>query len=336
MDGVLVVDKPAGRTSHDVVAIIRRAVRDGRRAQRLEGKVKVGHAGTLDPDATGVLVLTLGRATRLTPFLQASTKTYDARMRLGVETSTLDASGEIRRRRDASGVDEEAVCEALKGFLGAIEQTPPMVSAVKVGGERLYAKARRGEEIEREPRRVIIHDLVLEAYEPGPHPEVAFLVRCSAGTYVRSLAADVGEVLGVGAHLVALRRIASGRFSLEDALPMDKATRLAEEGRLADALVTPAEAMADFPSIKLDAASRTALGHGRPLPPTGLAGPVSAVADDGTLVAVVEDRENAARPLVVLAPSQGAQDAAPSQGAEDAAPSQGAEDAAPSQGAQDG
>lgn len=305
MDGVLVVDKAAGLTSHDVVARLRRVVRSARRAEGLSGKAKVGHAGTLDPDATGVLVVTVGRATRLTPFLQASVKTYDARMCLGVETTTLDASGAVTRERDTTGIDEEAVCEALKAFVGEVEQVPPMVSAVKVGGERLYAKARRGEEVERSARRVVIEDLVLEAFDPGPPPEVAFLVTCSAGTYVRTLAADVGDRLEVGAHLVGLRRLASGRFSIEDALPLEKVAALGEEGRLAEALIGLREAVADYPFVALDEAERVALGHGRPLPPTGQEGPVAAVAADGTLVAMVEDRDGAARPLAVFAPVRG-------------------------------
>ncbi len=312
MDGVLVVDKPAGMTSHDVVAVVRRALRQARRAAGAKGKVKVkvGHAGTLDPDATGVLVLTVGRATRLTPFLQACHKTYAARMRLGVETSTLDAGGEVVRERDASAVDEEALCEALKAFLGDIEQVPPMVSAVKVGGERLYAKARRGEEVERQARRVTIHDLVLESFDPGARPEASFLVTCSAGTYVRTLAADVGARLGVGAHLVALRRLASGRLALDQARPLDDVIALVEGGRLADALISPAEAVADRPVVVLDDATRTALSHGRPLEATGHDGPVAALAADGTLVAMVEDRGGKAKPLAVLAPASANAEAA--------------------------
>ena len=303
MDGALVIDKPAGMTSHDVVAVVRRALREARRAAGCKGKVKVGHAGTLDPDATGVLVLTVGRGTRLTPFLQGCHKTYAARMRLGAETATLDAAGEVVRERDASAVDEEALCEALKAFLGDIEQVPPMVSAVKVGGERLYAKARRGEEVERQPRRVTIHDLVLESFDPGPRPEASFLVTCSAGTYVRTLAADVGARLGVGAHLVALRRLASGRLALDQARPLEDVIALIEGGRLADALISPAEAVADRPVVVLDDATRAALSHGRPLDATGHDGPVAAVAADGTLVAMVEDRGGKAKPLAVLAPA---------------------------------
>lgn len=290
MDGVLVIDKPAGMTSHDVVARVRRA----------SGQRKVGHAGTLDPDATGVLVVCLGRATRLVPFLQASQKTYDARLRLGATTTTLDASGDVLTESDASAVDEPALCAALTSFLGTIEQIPPMVSAVKIGGERLHVKARRGEVVEREPRTVTIHDVVLEDFVPGLRGEAAFLVRCSSGTYVRTLAADVGERLGVGAHLVALRRLGSGRFSLEDAIDLGKVSALGAEGRLDEVLLSMSDAVSDYPTIDLDAGMATALGHGRSLPPTGHEGPVAALDPAGELVAMVADRDGVARPLAVF------------------------------------
>jgi tRNA pseudouridine55 synthase len=291
LDGVLVIDKPPGMTSHDVVAAVRKAA----------GIRRVGHAGTLDPDATGVLVVCLGRATRLVPWLQATAKTYDARIRLGATTTTLDAAGETIDVHDASAVDEETFCGALGSFLGAIEQIPPMVSAVRVGGERLHAKARRGEEVERPPRQVVIHDLVLEDFVPGPEAEAAFLVTCSPGTYVRTLAADIGERLGVGAHLRTLRRLASGRFHVDDAVSLDEVIELVEAGRLEKALLTMAQAVSDYPAVTLDQGAARALGHGRPLPPTGVAGPVAALAPDGTLVAMVEDRDGAARPLAVFA-----------------------------------
>lgn len=291
MDGVLVVDKPAGVTSHDVVAVVRRTA----------DQPKVGHAGTLDPRATGVLVVCLGRATRLVPYLQSSVKTYDARMRLGVETTTLDADGEVTAEHDASSVDEALLCEALRSFVGEIEQVPPMVSAVRIGGERLYHKARRGEVVPRPPRKVHIHDIVLEDFEPGQRAEAAFLVTCSAGTYIRTLAADVGERLGVGAHLVALRRLASGRFCLEGAIDLAKVTELGSCGRLGEALLSPAEAVADYPMISIDSDAARQLANGQPLPPTGLDGPVAVLDGEGQLLAMVADREGAARSLCVLA-----------------------------------
>lgn len=298
------VDKPAGMTSHDVVNRLRRVLSGGRGRRHAP---KVGHAGTLDPDATGVLVVGVGRATRLVPWLQAAAKTYDARMRLGVTTTTLDAAGEVLQTRDASGVDERALCEALKAFVGDIQQIPPMVSAVKIGGERLHVKARRGEVVERAPRPVTVHDLVLEDFVAGPRAEAAFLVTCSAGTYVRTLAADVGERLGVGAHLVSLRRLGSGRFTAGEAVALDRVLALAEQGRLGDVLLTPAEALGDRPRRLLDDGEVRDLGFGRPIAATGSAADVAAVDGDGRLVAVLADRGPVARPLVVLAPS-GAQD----------------------------
>ncbi len=209
-DAVLVVDKPAGPTSHDVVARVRRAV----------GHSRVGHTGTLDPPATGVLVLCLGRATKLVRFLQAGTKTYAARMRLGVTTDTQDAEGTVLATVDASHLDEQTVCSALTAFQGTFAQVPPMVSAVKVDGERLHAKARRGETVDRSAREVHVGSLVVEAFEPGPVAEVSVLLTCSAGTYVRTIAHDVGTALGVGGSLAALRRVANGPFTLAEAVDL--------------------------------------------------------------------------------------------------------------------
>jgi tRNA pseudouridine55 synthase len=298
LDGVLVVDKPAGMTSHDVVDAVRRALGARRRGR---DRLKVGHAGTLDPDATGVLVVCLGRATRLVGYLQAGRKTYDARMRLGATTTTLDAAGEVLAERDASAVDEPALCEVLKAFVGEIEQIPPMVSAIRVGGERLHAKARRGEVVERAARPVTIHDIVLEDFVPGPRAEAGLLVTCSAGTYVRSLAADIGDRLGVGAHLVALRRLGSGRFSLEDAVRLDKVVDAAAQGTLGGMLVSMAEAVGEYPRLVLDDSDAGRLRHGGAVAATGESGPVAAVDGEGRLVAMVADRDGAAWPQVVLA-----------------------------------
>jgi len=211
LEGVVVIDKPAGMTSHDVVQRVRRAL----------GQSRVGHTGTLDPAATGVLVVCLGRATRLVQFLQAGTKTYAARMVLGIETDSQDADGEVVARKAAGHIDERQLCEALTRFQGQIAQIPPMVSAVKVGGERLHHKARRGEIIDREPRHVTVHDLVLDMFEPGEHPRASFLVTCSSGTYVRTLAHDVGRDLGVGGSLEGLRRLANEPFHLDDAVSLE-------------------------------------------------------------------------------------------------------------------
>lgn len=300
VEGVVVVDKPLGVTSHDVVAAIRRIVgsKPGRRGNRRGPKV--GHAGTLDPEASGVLVVCIGRATRLVPYLQASRKTYDARMRLGRTTTTLDAEGEETSWTDASAVTEEALCDALKAFVGDIEQVPPMVSAVKVGGERLYEKARRGEEVERAPRPVTIHDIVLADFHPGSQAEASFLVTCSSGTYVRTLAADVGDRLGVGGHLVGLRRLGSGRFHAEDAHDLDALHAMAAAGTFAEAVMAPAAAMADHPTVVLDETTATAVRHGRRIPATGHEGPVRVLDAAGALVAVMRDVDGRAEPEVVF------------------------------------
>jgi tRNA pseudouridine55 synthase len=303
-DGIVIVDKPAGMTSHDVVHRVRRALgKTYASARKRRHGHKVGHTGTLDPAATGVLVVCVGRATRLVPFLQPGRKTYDARMQLGRTTTTLDADGEVVAECDAAHIDEQQVCEALKRFVGPIEQIPPMVSAVKVDGERLYARARRGEHIEREPRPVVIHDLVLEDFTGGSRPEVAFLVSCSAGTYVRTLADDIGRRLGVGGHLTALRRLASGGARIGDAVTLDDVEAAIAHQRLDAVLMRPAAAMAlaDYPTVVLDDDAVTRLSHGRPLPATGLHGPVAALDHAGDLVAVLEDRDEWARPRLVLA-----------------------------------
>jgi tRNA pseudouridine55 synthase len=258
IDGVLVIDKPAGPTSHDVVARVRRAL----------GQKRVGHTGTLDPAATGVLVVCLGRATKLVRFLQAGRKTYAATMLLGVETDSQDADGAIVAEVDASTVDERSLCEALTGFQGDITQIPPMVSAVKVGGERLHAKARRGEVVDREPRPVTVHELVLDAFEPGVRATASFLVTCSSGTYVRTLAHDVGQHLGVGGSLTALRRVANGPFTVEDAITLDELDGLATSGELAAHVLDPGAALARLlPSVDVvDAAVLARLVQGQPLP----------------------------------------------------------------------
>ena len=319
MDGVLVCDKPAGMTSHDVVA----------RVRRLAGQRRVGHGGTLDPPATGVLVLALGRATRLLPFLPTEPKRYLATVAFGAETDTLDAAGTVTATADAAAVDEPSLRAALAAFVGPQEQVPPMVSAVKVAGERLYAKARRGEQVERAPRPIVIHALELLELRRGERPLATVAVTCSGGTYVRSLAADLGRALGTLAHLASLRRTAVGRFTEADAHPLAELEELAGGGsgglversgsppvgggvgdpgnssggvdRLAAAVLDPAAAMASGPLRALTAAEAAALANGRTLEPTGRGDPVAAVGPDGRLVAVVQDEAGRARPRVVLA-----------------------------------
>jgi tRNA pseudouridine55 synthase len=288
VDGVLVCEKAAGMTSHDVVA----------RVRRLAGQRRVGHGGTLDPPATGVLVLALGRATRLLPFLPTEPKRYLATVAFGAETDTLDAAGTVTATADAAAVDEAALRAAMAGFVGPQEQIPPMVSAIKVGGERLYAKARRGEQVERAPRPIVVHALELLGFSAGARPLATVEVVCSGGTYVRSLAADLGRAVGTLAHLAGLRRTAVGRFTEDQAHRLED---LAEEGKLAAAVLDPAAAMDPAAVRAVTPAEASALATGRTLDPTGRGDPVAAVGPDGRLVAVIQDSAGRARPKVVLA-----------------------------------
>lgn len=288
--GVLVVDKPTGMTSHDVVA----------RARRALGIRRVGHTGTLDPAATGVLVCGVGRATRLVQFLQGGSRTYAATMVLGRETDSQDADGETVAEADTSHLDEDTVCAVLKQFVGELDQVPPMVSAVKVDGERLHAKARRGEVVEREPRRVTVHDLVLDEFTPGPRATVSFLVTCSGGTYVRTIAHDIGQHLGVGGSLQSLRRLATGGFSAEEALPLDRVEELGEQRQLWDHLVPVERALRLLPRVEVSSEVRDDLVHGRSMPAAGQDEPYAVHDPDGHLVGVYADRDGQARPEVVM------------------------------------
>ncbi len=285
VDGVLVVDKPSGMTSHDVVARVRRAF----------GQSRVGHTGTLDPSATGVLVVCLGRATKLARFLQASSKTYAARMVLGIETDTQDADGVIVARLPADHVDEHTFCGALTAFQGTYEQLPPMVSAVQVGGERLHQKARRGEIVERPTRTVEIEALVLDAFEPGQHPEASFLVTCSPGTYIRTLAHDVGRRLGVGGSLVELRRLANGGFGVDEAHELEDVEQRAPadvDGMVVDVVSALTRVMDTVEIDDPDLLAR--LVHGGTMPATGKSGPFAVIAG-GALVGVYSDDHDLAR-----------------------------------------
>jgi tRNA pseudouridine55 synthase len=244
VDGVVVIDKPAGTTSHDVVD----------RVREVFGTRKVGHGGTLDPDATGVLVIGVGRATRLLAYAQAGSKQYLAKARFGVKTTTQDASGEVLERRPVH-LSRELIEQALPSFRGEIDQIPPMVSAVRMGGERLYEKARRGEEVERRPRRVAIHSLDLVDFEGGDG--ATFDVACSSGTYVRTLIADLGDALGCGAHLEGLRRTRAGGFTDADAVPLEELK--------VDALRPLADAVGDLPRLEVGATDAERVSHGQPL-----------------------------------------------------------------------
>jgi tRNA pseudouridine55 synthase len=287
VDGVLVCDKPAGVTSHDVVAKVRRLARQRR----------VGHGGTLDPPATGVLVVALGRATRLLPFLPMEPKRYLAGIAFGAETDTLDAAGVTTATAPVDGIDEAAVARALERFVGPQQQIPPMVSAIKLGGERLYAKARRGETVERAPRPITIHTLELCGFEPGPPPLATVAVTCSGGTYVRVLAADLGRALGSLAHLSSLRRTAVGAFGEREARTLPELEALPS---LESALIDPAAALRSVSVRTLSEGEAAALATGQSLGPTGVGDPVAAVAPDGRLVGVIQDGAGRALPKVVL------------------------------------
>jgi tRNA pseudouridine55 synthase len=281
-DGLLVVDKPTGWTSHDVVGKVR----------RLAGTRKVGHAGTLDPMATGVLVLGIGRATRLLGHLSLTDKTYDATIRLGVTTVTDDAEGDVVEVRDASEVGD--VSSYLAGLTGEIDQVPSAVSAVKVDGVRSYARVRAGEAVELTARRVTVSELTLLGRRGD---ELDVRVTCSSGTYVRALARDLGTALGVGAHLTSLRRTRVGPFHLMQARTIEQ---LAEQ-----LCVVPLDhaVAASFPRRELTGDEAVALSYGKKLDPTGAEGTVGAFAPDGRCIALLEDRDGVARPTVVFAPA---------------------------------
>ncbi|MGB9776288.1 MAG: tRNA pseudouridine(55) synthase TruB [Anaerolineae bacterium] len=274
MDGILNLNKPRGLTSHDVVERVRAVAR-----QR-----EVGHAGTLDPMATGVLLLCLGRATRLAEYLMDSPKLYRARVRLGVITDTDDAEGIVIAERPVE-VDRMAVETALERFRGPILQIPPMYSALKRDGQPLYRLARRGQTVEREPRPVEIYRLDLTDWEP---PELTLEVLCSPGTYIRALARDLGEALGCGAHLTGLIRLASGDFRLEDAAELDALT----PERLPDLLLPPDAALQQYPALYMSDAEARAVRHGRDIPASpqdsATAMLARAYGPDGRLLAVLE------------------------------------------------
>jgi tRNA pseudouridine55 synthase len=287
MSGLVVVDKPSGWTSHDVVGRIR----------RLAGTRKVGHAGTLDPMATGVLVVGVGRATRLLGHLSGSTKAYDATIRLGLSTTTDDAEGEPLDATDATGLDRSGIEAAAATFVGDIEQVPSSVSAIKVDGRRAYAKARAGETVTLPPRPVRIDDLVIHDVRAAPpYVDVDASVACSAGTYIRALARDLGVALGVGGHLTALRRTRAGAFTLDDAATLDDLAKQWEPLSLSEA------ARRSFPIYELTGEQAAMVRHGRALPDVRLsaAGPVGLIDPAGEFLALYEQQGAAARAIAVF------------------------------------
>jgi tRNA pseudouridine55 synthase len=276
-EGLLLVDKPPGMTSHDVVDAERREL----------GTRKIGHAGTLDPMATGLLILGVGRATRLLRYFGTLAKTYEGAARLGEETDTLDADGEVIRTSPVDAA-RDAVERAAAALVGDSMQTPPAYSAAKVGGRKLYAEARAGRPVEAPPRPIRVEAFEVTAFDGR---DVGFRVTCSGGTYVRVLAADLGVALGCGAHLVALRRTAIGPFDVADANPPGKGVPLPIE-----------RAVAHLPRVELDGEEARAASHGRVLAPAGVEGPHAVFDPEGRLIGVYRDEGPRAKPEVILAP----------------------------------
>jgi tRNA pseudouridine55 synthase len=292
-DGLIVVDKPGGMTSHDVVARVRRLAKTRR----------VGHGGTLDPMATGVLIIGVNRATRLLTYVIGAEKSYAATIRLGEATVTDDAEGEVTATAPVAGITDDAVRAGLAAQTGEIDQVPSAVSAIKINGQRAYKRVRDGEDVEIPARRVTVHRLdVLDIRRPAERDviDVDVDVTCSSGTYIRAIARDLGRTLGVGGHLTALRRTAVGGFTLAEAatlaqleerspdvvgLPMADAARRAFRERVA----TPEEARV--------------LSHGGPLEPVGIDGPYAVFDSAGALLAIVSERDGRARAEIVLAPA---------------------------------
>ncbi|WP_043097988.1 tRNA pseudouridine(55) synthase TruB [Kallotenue papyrolyticum] len=283
--GFLNIDKPTGLTSHDVVA----------RVRRLVGQRRVGHGGTLDPPATGVLPIGLGEATRLLPYLVEGRKTYQAVVRLGVTTTTDDATGEPLATRPVPPLTEDELRQALAQFEGLIEQVPPMYSAVRIDGRRLYELARRGEEVARAPRTVEIERIELLSWQP---PLLTLVITCGKGTYIRALARDLGAALGCGAHVQALRRTQVGALTLETAVPL--AALEAEPRQLAQALLPPDVAVADWPRVDLDASAAQRVANGLPVPRTLAVPRARAHGPDGRLLALLAPRGEHWQPMRVF------------------------------------
>lgn len=297
MDGVLNCRKPAGPTSHDVVDRIR----------RIFGQKKVGHSGTLDPMAVGVLVICLGKATRILEYLDLEPKEYRARLMLGAATDTQDSTGNVTGEADASGVTCESFTRVVSGFVGEIEQAPPMVSAVKHQGRRLYELARKGETVERAPRRVTVHSVRVVDFVPGERAEAEIEVACSGGTYIRTICADIGEKLGCGAHMTALERTRVGRFQVEDAFTVEQLEEAESSGRLAGMVISIDDALAHVPEASVTAEDVARALHGLEvavLTDAADGATVRIIGPNGALIAVGTvfraDGEPVAKPKKVL------------------------------------
>jgi tRNA pseudouridine55 synthase len=287
--GIVVVDKPAGMTSHDVVG----------RCRRIFGTRRVGHAGTLDPMATGVLVIGVDRATKILGLLTAASKSYDATIRLGQSTSTEDAEGELLQHFPAGHLTESSIAAAIAELRGDIEQVPSAVSAVKVGGRRAYRLVREGHSVDLPARPVRVDRFEIAAVRRHDQlVDIDAQVDCSSGTYIRALARDLGDALGVGGHLTALRRTRVGRFGLDEAARLGD---LAEQPRLSHSLDQACLLL--FPHRELSAEEADAAGQGRPLPPCGIDGIYAAGTGDGRVVALLRDDGSRTRSVVVIRPA---------------------------------
>lgn len=302
MDGVLIVDKPSGPTSFDVI----------RRLRGLGTGRKAGHTGTLDPMATGLLPICLGDATRIAGYILEGDKAYEGVIQLGQETDTWDATGKVVAETEVGSLDPDKVRAAVAAMQGEYWQTPPMFSAVRVGGKRLYELARQGEEIERRPRKVNLYSIELLAYDEEAH-RLTIRVRCSKGTYIRSIAYELGEALGVGAHLAGLRRLGSGPFSIEKALPLATILEMVAEGRrdeIEKHLIPMADALADMDTLRLDEERSRKVAYGKILGGRDLASGgwvsrgegsrVRILDPDGRLLSVAEERDGGLRYLRVF------------------------------------
>jgi tRNA pseudouridine55 synthase len=275
ISGVIVIDKPIGMTSHDVVQIVRKGT-NIRRA---------GHTGTLDPRASGVLVVLVGPAVRLSEYVSASDKRYQAVIQLGTTTDTYDADGRVLSTTSVD-ISEKQFDDVLQSFVGQIEQVPPPYSSVKVKGRHAYDMARNGEEVDLEPRTINVYNLDLLEWAP---PEAVIDVYCSSGTYVRSLAHDLGEKLGCGAHLIGLRRTKSGRFTLRDAVPLRKLREAFENDTWQKLIIPAAEALTDWPAVELTTEQLDIVRHGRRIPAeSGLGAMARAISEDGELIGLLE------------------------------------------------
>ena len=294
-DGLVIVDKPGGWTSHDVVGKMRRLV----------GTRRVGHAGTLDPMATGVLVLGVERATRLLGHLALTRKEYEGTIRLGMRTVTDDAEGEVTETAPAervAAISEERIAAGIAALTGEIMQVPSAVSAIKVDGVRSYARVRSGDEVKLAPRPVTVYEFESGAVRRGAgFVDLDVRVVCSSGTYIRALARDLGEALEVGGHLTALRRTRVGPYTLAEAEPLAELTARAEAGEPVPVLPLAQAADAAFPRYDADEEQAKAIAHGGPLPARGLGpGPIAVFAPDGAFLALVEEQGRRCKPIAVF------------------------------------